>query len=328
MYNVIMATYNGEKYVVEQLDSIVNQTILPRSIIIRDDCSTDNTCSIIREYIKNYRGSVRFNIIEPSQNLGYVKNFDVLSRAADAEIVFFCDQDDVWVKNKAEIILNKFNENASLNLIFSDAELVNDKLEEIGLLWNCIGFNFDKDRITLARLHKKSVVTGATMACRRAFLHTLVPFPEDVPHDLWLSACSTFQGSIGICKEPLIKYRQHSNNQIGVRESNFLQKILTPFKSNKIKFRVQHYKNNYQINEAMASFIPNYRDSTEHKEIMMFLTFVGRIYQIDFYKHDNKYSHFDTIKAYVKYNDKKHILFNLIDFFWVHIAGFKQGGGK
>lgn len=324
MYNVIMATYNGEKYVVEQLDSIVKQTILPHSIIIRDDCSTDNTCSIIHEYIQNYSGSIKFNVIESSRNLGYVKNFEVLSRASDAEIIFFCDQDDVWVKNKAEIILNKINENPSLNLIFSDAKLVNDKLQQIGLLWNRIGFNFDKERITLARLHKKSVVTGATMACRREFLHSLVPFPEHVPHDLWLSACSTFEGSIGICREPLIQYRQHANNQIGVNKNNFQQKLLTPFEPRKIKYRVQHYKNSFLINESMASFVPGYKDSLEYKELIMFLAFIGRVYKIKLYNNDVKYSIFNTIKVYLKYNDKKNIFFNMIDYFWIHIRGVNK----
>lgn len=154
MYDVIMATYNGEKYVVEQLDSIINQTIKPYTVIIRDDCSTDNTVKIINDYIKNYTGDVNFEVLDSTQNLGYIKNFEALAKAARSEFVFFCDQDDVWMNNKAETLLKRTEEKPNVNLLFSDARLVNDKLQTIGFLWENIKFDPTQE-LTLPRLFKK-----------------------------------------------------------------------------------------------------------------------------------------------------------------------------
>jgi len=323
MYDVIMATYNGEKYVVEQLDSIINQTIKPYSIIIRDDCSTDNTVSIINNYIKNYTGNVNFEILDSTQNLGYIKNFEALAKAARSEFVFFCDQDDVWMNNKAEKLLKIAKEKRSINLLFSDARLVNDKLQEIGLLWKNIKFDPSQE-LTLPRLFKKSIVTGATMVCRRDFLQSLIPFPVNLPHDFWLSVCSMYEESIDFCNDQLVKYRQHSNNQIGVKRSHLIKKIITPFEPDKIKYRISHYKNNYLANESMATFLPGYSNSKEYHEIKSFLIFIGKIYNINFYKCARKNSFTQSIRVYLKYNDKKNMLFNMIDLIYVHIFGVKK----
>ncbi len=323
MYDVIMATYNGEKYVVEQLDSIINQTINPCTIIIRDDCSTDNTVSIIKDYIKNYTGNVNFEILNSTQNLGYIKNFEALAKAAHSEFVFFCDQDDVWMTNKAETLLKRTKAKPGVNLLFSDAKLVDDKLQDIGLLWANIKFEPTQE-ITLPRLFKQSIVTGATMVCKKDFLQSLIPFPEDLPHDLWLSACSIYEGSIDFCNDTLVKYRQHSNNQIGVKRSHLIKKIITPFERDKIKYRISHYKNNYLTNEAMATFLPDYSKSEEYHEIKLFLILIGKIYNINFYECTGNHSFIQSMKTYIKYNNKKNVFFNMIDLIYVHIFGINK----
>lgn len=218
-YDVVIATYNGASYLKEQLDSIICQSIKPCKIYIRDDGSLDQTKQIIEEF------STVFKYIEvlsdTAGNLGYVKNFETLSRRASSEIVFFSDQDDVWHKDKAKIILEKFQE-LNVDACFTNANVVNEKLEVLGTLL-AIDFSIPSTEELLLN----NCITGATLAVKKKLIHTCLPFPANIPHDFWIASIASLQSNLAYIPNCLINYRQHSSNVIGVStDKSIVAKIL------------------------------------------------------------------------------------------------------
>lgn len=213
-----MATYNGEKYISAQLDSILNQTLKPARIIIRDDGSTDGTVEILKNYTNIYPEIVL--IKDCLGNLGYIKNFEQLCDHTRSEVVFFSDQDDVWLEDKAETILNTF-EDQNYSAVFSNAYLVDSELKSKGFL---LPHNFDIIRSSGNILYR-NFVTGCTLAVRKKALMRLLPFPEGIPHDYWIAANCALTQNLKYIDIPLIKYRQHESNVIGIKDSSISTKI-------------------------------------------------------------------------------------------------------
>ena len=129
--DILLATYNGEKYLKEQIDSLLNQTYNNIQIIISDDCSTDKTREILKEYEKNEN----IKIFYQEENLGYVKNFEFLLKQVENNLYMLCDQDDVWKKEKIEKTVEKL-EKENLDLVFGDLEVVDEKLNTIHKSYN------------------------------------------------------------------------------------------------------------------------------------------------------------------------------------------------
>ena len=129
--DILMATYNGEKYVKEQIDSILNQTYKNIQLIISDDCSTDSTRDILKQYEQNERVKIYYQ----EKNLGYIKNFEFLLKHVENDVYMLSDQDDFWKEEKIEKSLEKL-ENENLDLVFGDLEVVDENLNTI-----CPSFN-------------------------------------------------------------------------------------------------------------------------------------------------------------------------------------------
>ena len=122
--DILMATYNGEKYLSEQIESIISQTYTEWNLLVRDDGSSDNTCVILTEYEKK---DSRIKVIKDNKgNLGIVKNFEELLYNSNSEFIMFTDQDDVWKKDKIEIMMRYIDDS---DLIISDAIITNENLE-------------------------------------------------------------------------------------------------------------------------------------------------------------------------------------------------------
>lgn len=250
-YEVIIATYNGGKYISEQIDSILNQTVLPSRIIIRDDNSSDNTLDLLNEYAINQ--TVQIEVISDGENLGYIKNFERLISYCNAEVVFFADQDDIWKPNKAEQLLLLFNSRAGINVLFSDAELFNNK-HIIGGLWEYIGFNPYQEKLTVDRMLRNNVATGATMAVKLSYISTILPFPNHIPHDYWIAINAVIDNCIASCSLKLIRYRQHENNQIGAKKTSIIEKIKNSTNLDKLKRRIKHHQQQYAIAASLIRY--------------------------------------------------------------------------
>lgn len=143
MISVAICTYNGEKYIKEQLDSIIHQTRVPDEIILCDDKSSDKTILIASEILD--RSGIKYHIYVNENNLGVIENFKNAINYCKGDIIFTCDQDDIWNSNKVELIINEFEKNDKCVLVFTDAELVNKNLNPIGMkLWSTLSFKGDE----------------------------------------------------------------------------------------------------------------------------------------------------------------------------------------
>ena len=214
--DVLLATYNGEKYLKCQLDSILNQTHKNIRLLINDDCSTDNTRVILKEYEeKDDRIKVKYN----EKNLGYVKNFEDLLKRVENKYFALSDQDDFWKKEKIEKSLNKLLEEDA-DLVFTDLEPVDEKLKIITP--SMVRFMQMDKNIKKHQDYKlvflRNCVTGCTILSKKELINKYIPIPTKKPmvHDWWMALIISQIGKITFLDEPTIKYRQHGNNQLGI----------------------------------------------------------------------------------------------------------------
>jgi glycosyltransferase, family 2 len=223
---ILMATYNGEKYVGEQIDSIINQTYENWKLLIRDDNSTDKTLEILKEYEKKDK---RIKVIEDKKgNLGFVKNFEELLSCSTEDWVMFSDQDDYWLENKIEKYVIILNENSNdvfekPILIHSNSFICDDNLKIIKneFINSNIASKYNEDSYYFAYF-----VQGSTVLINRKIIDLALPFSKNVTvHDRYLHLLAEFLGKRVFINESLIKYRQHSNNKIGAKGS-IVSKIL------------------------------------------------------------------------------------------------------
>lgn len=218
-----MCTYNGAAYVLEQLESIAAQTRLPDELVICDDRSNDGlTPEIVREFASRIQFPVRLFVNR--KNLGGKKNYQLAIDRCQGDIILFCGQDDVWKANKLARIEAVFSSAPEVGLVFTDAEVVSEDLHTlVDSLVDNSAFGIESQALVnegkaLRVLLQGNVVTGATMAFRSCFRPLVVPIPEDtiLQEDAWIALIIAAVATIVFLKEPLIKYRQHAGQQIGV----------------------------------------------------------------------------------------------------------------
>ena len=252
---ILLATYNGEKYVGEQIDSIINQTYNNWELLIRDDNSKDRTLEILKEYEKKDK---RIKVIEDKKgNLGFVKNFEELLNNSKEDWVMFSDQDDYWLENKIEkyvAILNTSSEDILKKpmLIHSNSFICDDNLEIIKdeFINSKIANKYSEDDFYFAYF-----VQGSTVLINRAIIDLALPFSKNVTvHDRYFHLLAEFLGKRIFINETLIKYRQHSNNKIGAK-SSVISKIL--------KKRYFHTEDRELILEIQKK----YKDNLETEQI-------------------------------------------------------------
>ena len=225
MISVALCTYNGAKYLAEQLDTILSQTVMPSEVIIGDDGSIDETRSILEKFepVFSSRG-IKFHVETSQENIGVTANFQRTLEATSGEIIFLSDQDDLWFPDRIEKSLQVFADHPEVSLLHSDAELVNQRGEEMGrTIFQSLGFTpADQSRansgMSFDLLLQRNLVTGATTAIRRTLLESSVPFSPLWLHDEWLALCASAENGYRVISEPLIGYRQHGGNVVGVRK--------------------------------------------------------------------------------------------------------------
>ena len=219
--SIAMTTYNGESFVRAQLDSIACQTRLPDELVIFDDTSTDTTVSIVMDFARHALFPVRLQA--NPERLGSILNYEAAIQACSGEIIFLCDQDDTWHPDKLARIEEQFICKPETNAVFTDADVVDQANNSLGFrLWEGIRFS-SREQAQLACdatpvLLKHPVVTGATMAFRSTYRNLVLPIPNVWAHDAWISILIGTVSHLTALSIPLVAYRQHSNNQTGVRQ--------------------------------------------------------------------------------------------------------------
>ncbi len=251
--SIAMCTYNGAKYLSEQLDSIALQTRLPDEIVICDDKSTDNSWKIIQAFSKSVPFVVRCYVNEI--NMGSTKNFEKAINLCQGSVIVLSDQDDVWHVDKLKRVESIFMLSPKVGAVFSDAEIVDEYLQPKGYsLWEAVGFNFSAQK-RLAQgdamkiLLKSYVVTGATLAFRSNFKELILPIPSNWVHDGWIALLIAYSSKLAIVSDYLIKYRQHSQNQIGAFKKNIIEKAIIavqPIERTAYVRKATHYMSAYE----------------------------------------------------------------------------------
>lgn len=216
LVSIVMATYNGEKYLSQQLDSILNQTHPIYEIIIVDDGSSDDTLNILNTYRDKYSN---IKVYPNSENIGVVKSFEQAIMLASGGYVALADQDDVWLNNKIEVLVAEIGDNL---LIHSDAVLVDDDMNILQPSHFAWGKQSDKNGFFDYLVN--SNVTGCTVLMSRELINLTLPFRSYVlPHDWYFSYYAAYCGRIKLYLEPLIYYRQHAVNVSGAKKKTFAQ---------------------------------------------------------------------------------------------------------
>jgi glycosyltransferase involved in cell wall biosynthesis len=238
--SVALCTYNGSQYLQEQLDSIASQARLPDELIICDDRSSDDSVRIVKNFVNMVPFPVYLTI--NAVNLGCTKNFEKAIQFCSGDIIALSDQDDVWKPHKLLRMEARFLDSANIGAVFSDADMVDECLHPLGqTLWQSVNLTRTKqERIRQGGafdvLLKHNVVTGATMAFRTKFRPLILPIPSFWLHDGWIALIICAVASIALIDETLIKYRQHSGNQIGATKRTLSEKVTIARRARSISY--------------------------------------------------------------------------------------------
>lgn len=220
--SIALCTYNGSKFLREQLQSLADQTLKPFEVVICDDCSSDNTVSIIQEF----SDVLNIKIFVNDFSLKVTKNFEKAISLCSGDIILMCDQDDSWHPDKLAKIQIYFQENPSKLAVFCDADLVDESGLSLGKnFWSIVRFHEPqieqfKDGNAVEILLAGNRSAGCMMAFRKELINIIIPFPTHIPlmiHDNWITIVAAMLGEIGLIEEQLNSYRQHSFQQIGIR---------------------------------------------------------------------------------------------------------------
>jgi len=282
--DIVLATFNGEEFLPQLLNSIVSQDYVNWQLYIADDLSEDRTCEILTEY-KNK--SVNINVSFNDKNKGVINNFEYLLKKTRSKYLMFCDQDDLWFPDKISKTINKLLEleksvkTGTPLLVYSDAIII-DKNDNIvnDSFWHCAKINPQRNKIN--NLLLRNIVTGCTMGLNRELLEMATPFPIGIKmFDWWLALVASVFGEMSYIEVPLLKYRLHQNNTVGIKNKSIYTFIRKLFKGS-FDPNLFHKNINELINQA-KQFYNKYFHVLDNKTKEMLIDFIN-IYSYSFIK--------------------------------------------
>lgn len=210
--SIALCTFNGGRFVAQQLASLATQTVLPDEVVVADDGSSDDTLKQVQSFAKKANFDIR---ILKGRVGGPTQNFDRAAKACRGDVIFFCDQDDYWYPKKLETMSYRFRA-PDVSAVFCDARLVDENRVTLGkTLWESIGF-FEPEyedfrKSPHKRLLSRTLAFGLTMAVSRDVVEQAGATPMPFGHDGYLALIAAALGRIELCPEPLLDYRQHAN---------------------------------------------------------------------------------------------------------------------
>lgn len=249
LVSIALCTYNGERFLSQQLDSILGQTYHDFEIIIVDDCSTDDTTNIINQYAEKDR---RIKFFRNQSNLGFNKNFEKAIGLTTGEYISICDQDDIWLAGKIEALINGIADNW---LIYSKSIFIDEKNEVIpGQMLNESGIvPLNYKGILLANF-----VTGHTVLFKREFINYFLPFPEKGFYDWWMGFVALYHNKAFFLNEVLTQYRIHGSSVIQKRANSGQKERDEVMAIDNMLSAFASYKN---LESADSLFITRLRDA-------------------------------------------------------------------
>lgn len=232
--SIALCVHNGARYLTEQLESLRAQTCPLYELVVCDDASEDASASIVEAFADGAPFPVRF--YRNLERLGVGANFEQAIRLCQGELIFLCDQDDVWSPVKVECFIRAFSDNPEAVWAFCNAEVVDAGLQPIGYsLWQRILFTLPEQILAnqgemLSVLLRHSVVAGASLAFRAELREMLLPIPSGWLYDTWLSSVLATLSPPALISETLQHYRQHDANCVGGMKKKLLVQVCEAFK--------------------------------------------------------------------------------------------------
>lgn len=227
---ILMATYNGEKYICQQIDSILSQTCKDWELYIHDDGSTDNTIAAVESYVEKYPNKI--HLIDGKSTGGAKYNFFYMFGQVEAPYYMTCDQDDVWLDKKIELTYDKMltieNKADVPCLVYTELRVVDSELNTIADTMS--GYqSLDCHKRTINQFILQNSVTGCTMMVNRALRDKMLRITDidnTIMHDWWAALVAAQFGKTAFIDEPTILYRQHGDNSLGALGINKLSYIV------------------------------------------------------------------------------------------------------
>lgn len=254
MISLVMATYNGEKYLYEQLDSIRCQTLQPDEVIICDDCSKDSTFKMVEEYIKKYQLKT-WSIAENKDNKGYSKNFSDALKLAKGDIIFLADQDDIWMLDKIEKMVEIMRVNSSIELLASNVKpfyMGNDPRK--------VSYERVRSKKEVVKIKDKAkwikpMRPGCSMCFRRSLLENYDKlWFAGYAHDALLWGMAVLNETAYLYNRDTINFRRHDTNassRVNHKNANRIEKLEKEYK---ILEKVFQYRNDKLIERQMKLY--------------------------------------------------------------------------
>lgn len=248
MITIVMATYNGENYIHKQLASIMNQTRIPDEIIIVDDSSSDSTFKIIEEFNLKYNKIININILKNEVNAGVVKAFNKAIHNSSGDLIFLCDQDDIWESDKVELMSNIMNNkkeilalNAGYKFINSDDKILKGKMK----------FSNTISKVDFNLVIKNNISPGCTMVFRKELIQSIKELTDEIYiHDWYINIVASLFDGLYYYDKNVIEYRLHDKNVIGKDRG-----IITKFSKNKKTKRVLDLNNRIMLYKYIKDYI-------------------------------------------------------------------------
>lgn len=263
---VAIALYNGRRFLKEQIDSLLYQTIKPDIIVCCDDGSTDGTMQWLSDYVNELGEAERFLLVQNEKNLGYVRNFYKALDLCDADYMFLCDQDDIWAPNKIEKMVEVFDRNRQWKLISCAHDLIDAEGQSI----SSVRYSVKRGSGVVSAVSEREIVTyfnwpGMTMAIRREFWMEIKENAIEIkaPHDRVLALLASSQGAMGYFDLPLCSHRLHTSNS-GGEEDSLKTMLSRSFKkkelSTSLKWLDEQLNHRISFSVAAQDALQGYRD--------------------------------------------------------------------
>lgn len=323
--SVAMATYNGSEYIIEQLESIENQTVKPDEVIICDDCSVDDTVELVMDYSKN--SSLRIAIIQNKTNLGFRKNYEKCISLCTSDIIFYCDQDDVWLNTKIEKFLNEFSKDSNLVYAFSNAYVTDSNLDVIKESeWQYDWLKLNTRQAFFDYVQTRNFPLGFQSAFKKEFVKQIIPFLVDP--DGWIAECAPIFGTIKAIPDKLVFYRRHNKTTSEAHKANKKSSTRINLLKRVTRTKYQVFFTYPHAERTVYSKIKEYINNTKSLSSEAIDTHLWYLAKVDEAQQKNILNRICTLRelkksgSYYKYRGNNHTYY--VDLLFMILNSFKK----
>jgi len=205
LVSIALCTYNGQRFLSRQLDTLISQDYPNIEIIVVDDCSTDKSCDILERYA---RRDQRIKLFRNDKNIGYVRNFERAIKLCNGDLIALSDQDDLWEPTKLSVMVNAIDDNI---MVYHDSDFIDERNRRIGNNTMASKFRMYEGESCIPFI-MSNCISGHATVFRREMIKYIFPFAHDNYHDWWISYVAFNVGKVKFVDQVLVHYRQHSNS--------------------------------------------------------------------------------------------------------------------